>query len=131
LKQQTPICHQCGYDLAGLAGLPCPECAAPFDDRPNKPGAVTCARLALLLGLPALGATMAILFLPAVVPAAVLTALAYPLADYACEETRTHRIEAPTQRLAIWAQRLTLVAGAAIALQMVARAAGMNLAGLL
>lgn len=127
---QPPTCRRCGYSLVGLPGLPCPECNTPFDDRPNKPAARTCAKLALLLGLPAVGATLAILFLPAVIPAAILTALAYPLADYACEETATHRVEEPTLRLATWAQRLTLLAGVAIAIQMVAHAVRPGILGM-
>lgn len=29
------ICHACGYDLAGLAPGPCPECGKPFTRRPD------------------------------------------------------------------------------------------------
>ena len=39
-KRQRFLCHACGYDMAGRdEGDPCPECAAPFDRRPDLPGA--------------------------------------------------------------------------------------------
>jgi hypothetical protein len=40
--RSLPHCHACGYDMRDrAAGDPCPECAAPFDTRPDAPGSYT------------------------------------------------------------------------------------------
>lgn len=72
IDSQRHLCHRCGYDLTGReAGDPCPECATPFDRRPDAPGAEKRSRKGVVYMV------LALLVMPVLIP---LTFLFYLLA---------------------------------------------------
>lgn len=67
IDTQRHLCHRCGYDLTGReTGDPCPECATPFDRRPDAPGAEKRSRRGVVYMV------LALLVLPVVVPLSFL-----------------------------------------------------------